>query len=1090
MKYIEAPDLHFDPAWQGHFGKIIINIVNAAKKHDVAFIALPGDLYNRGIMASDKSGFNFLRSCIKQLTACCPVVAIHGTPSHEPPGSLRPLEDIGLTVLKPNTTYRLISGDIIKTSCSKYEPPECLLFGIPELNKKQVQKKLGLSAEEANAETVKQFYKYVTDYISEQRMIHPDVPAVCLFHGNMTDSDPENTTDKIMKMSDTVIHTEKLRECADITRWSLGHIHKPWESDKIFAGYAGYTGVDSSPWGNLDFQPAMNIVDLSNNTIKRENYYTPVRKKINKLPETLDPNVAYWLETEDDIKAFPGKVHPWSRITRKAERRESSRITETEYEQTKTLEDLFKLYDPKVKKSALKKIAGIPAELKNIKLTPIDVKIKSVEVSGCVLFKNKRMKIEIDKLSTGLNVIDGSNGAGKSSVLSFCSPYPVVIGKVTSSGRSSSIKDFFNSPESYIEKILEYNGQTHRHYITIRAAHTKSPKVECYFEVDGKSILDKGTFDEMLKECESRYGSLNDYILTSFYVQPQQGWKQESALMSASMTEIRDLVQNIAGINREQEKAYALNKCSELKTEKEKIHAWLTGVQDFQLDTAALEQEIDSLSSSLREAQEGTAELEASGKAVRVSIDNLEASLTQERARATRHDSLNCSLYSKKIEIENIDKQLHSAESEDVKKLEAELENVNSELDEQKKQQAEYEKQLTEHERYKLKQQERRLERQKCKSEIESLSMQIKSLVTKENDANNRIAEMTKGCENCGWVHPEREQKITELKNKQASTQAEIDKLVLERDNLKDKPLPPELPDKEPPSKPVLNIHELESDAVKIKNKILEAREFEKKTDELKSKKHHLQTDIDKIKAELETIDISRIPGLESELKELKHKREVILNDYQTELSKCTKFKTMIDDKIKALDRAKKTEAKIKTEKARLEKIESDLIDWNYIAVNLQSSKLPALELDLVLGVIDSEASKIIAQLDSGKYSFETQTQEQGKKGVVDRFNIVVHNKETGQSKSLLQHSPGEKAFFCDAYVKALVTQRNNRQHRNYEPVVIDEADAPIAPDRIAAYYSMQNNYWTQKVLTVTHNPQSHEYIQNHIDINNLLEEV
>jgi hypothetical protein len=106
----------------------------------------------------------------------------------------------------------------------------------------------------------------------------------------------------------------------------------------------------------------------------------------------------------------------------------------------------------------------------------------------------------------------------------------------------------------------------------------------------------------------------------------------------------------------------------------------------------------------------------------------------------------------------------------------------------------------------------------------------------------------------------------------------------------------------------------------------------------------------------------------------------------------------------------------------------------------------------------------------------------------VDRFDIKIHDSDAGIEKSMLKHSPGEKAFLTDAYVKALIRQRNERLNRRYDPVILDEADGPINPARISAYYEMQRSYWDgTHVLVASHNPASHEHIDSRIEMREIL---
>lgn len=168
LKYLEVPDLHFDPQWADITEQVARRIAEAAQEHKVDFIAMPGDLTNRALMASEQGGINRLRKIIKIITKAAPTVAVYGTPSHEPPGSLEHLRDVGLVILEPGKVYGFVKRDIMTltepkiyvhadTENSHKFKPDTILFGVPELSKKNIQAQLGLSAEEANAEAVHKY---------------------------------------------------------------------------------------------------------------------------------------------------------------------------------------------------------------------------------------------------------------------------------------------------------------------------------------------------------------------------------------------------------------------------------------------------------------------------------------------------------------------------------------------------------------------------------------------------------------------------------------------------------------------------------------------------------------------------------------------------------------------------------------------------------------------------------------------------------------------------------------------------------------------------------------------------------------------
>ena len=151
---------------------------------------------------------------------------------------------------------------------------------------------------------------------------------------------------------------------------------------------------------------------------------------------------------------------------------------------------------------------------------------------------------------------------------------------------------------------------------------------------------------------------------------------------------------------------------------------------------------------------------------------------------------------------------------------------------------------------------------------------------------------------------------------------------------------------------------------------------------------------------------------------------------------------------------------------------------WKYISAMLQPSKIPALELELLLDSIDAEATRIIEPYQGARFASAQRRRAKGRQGV-DRFDIMVYDSESGDSRSFMKFSPGQKAFFSDAYVKALVRQRNERSNRSYAPIIMDESDGPIQPELIPEYYEMQRRYWTDTPVGWCHSP-SHEHIRTY----------
>lgn len=1121
MKYLECPDLHFDTKWIDTMDTVFTAIEKAAQEQEVDFIALPGDLYNRPVYASDQGGINKLRGYIRRLTKICPVVAVYGTPSHEAPGSLEPLVDVGLIILQPGKMYgyRKNSGDCDVYDLASYpskptDYPSAILFGVPELSKKNIQSQLQLPAEQANAEAVNLFKNYITEFVAPMRMKHKDVPAIMLMHGNVSDSKRDNETDVILKASDIVIHTEDL-EIANLDRVSLGHIHTPWESEKISAGYAGSWGTS---WGEVGFNPGMNLVEITGyktggttrisgndnmiqniehlpskfgSTITRIPYGTPERRKILKPLSQYDPDIAYWLHTKNEHDILPDNVHPWSRTTYDVERQETRRVSKEDAEKIKSLKELFKIADANVKKSALDKVDTIQENIEQESHKKIDLQLLCVEISGCTFFNESAVSLDMkSNAAEGITAIRGNNGSGKSSLLSFCTPYPLCVGKDTDSGRDSAIKDFFTARDSYIKKSFDVNGQQHNHLITIKAAHTKSAKVECYLDIEGMPQLDKGSFDEMFSKCEELYGPYSDYLLTTFYVQPLQG-KTKAGLMDAGITEIRDLVHNIAGKDRDREKRFTLDKAQETQKEIDRLNSWLDGAEEFQEDPDMVKQRIKEFETLQIEVKKDLATLKAEGENAaeehEKNIEILRASQAEEerkRKNTYRIYEISSAVENKKRDLDNYKMAIAELSQAKAKIKEddanrAKNRDIEDAISRNDALRREYENKASEEILYiKEKNQEIQQEYVNQKNELKRDIARYESIIETHK---REVASLNKPCENCGYLPTNVEKQIKELQSK---IEKENKNLFESKDVLADLNEPDILPEVATTIEPIYEPVEEKCDVLSCSERenleavIQKGNEAAARIPVIEESIAELEEESDNLA--FETYNI--IEGIEDKVAILKQVAETKRNEWQEKHDKLLTTESQINSCRIELEKIEEVKSKIKQTKKDIKTQEKHFEDWQYIAKMLQPSKIPALELEFVLDVIDNEATKIIQPFEQERYSFYTATQKEGKSGTVDKFDIKIHDNVTGKDLSFTKWNPGHKAFFADAYTKALILQRNDRLNRRYDPVIMDESDGPIQPERIADYYEMQKRYWNDThVLVVSHSPSSHEYVENNI---------
>ena len=243
------------------------------------------------------------------------------------------------------------------------------------------------------------------------------------------------------------------------------------------------------------------------------------------------------------------------------------------------------------------------------------------------------------------------------------------------------------------------------------------------------------------------------------------------------------------------------------------------------------------------------------------------------------------------------------------------------------------------------------------------------------------------------------------------------------------------------------------------------------------------------------------IISLEAEIKTLgEQERNISVEviDISAEQSKVDDINNRLSLERITKDMAEKTylelETKIKAAQnniAEAERLEAEnkadmleLDDWKYCADVLKPNKIPAMELDAVLDTIDRKATDNLKGYRNGRYIVMTETQKEGKKSVVDKFDIKIFDTQTGEAKSFKNYSVGEKSFMLGAYNNALLDIRKGKNNIDYFPVISDEQDAFIDKNNRAEFYKMNEN---KDMLVVSHSPDIENYIENKIKISEVL---
>ena len=216
---LEIADFHFSP------GRLIDNLKNADAieaaqvKHKPDYMVAAGDMNDSHLYATNKGGYNELRGICDRWASHCPIGVVEGTPSHDGPGCY---DGLPVTVFRPGHVYGLFDGhdsfiDITEHSKSP-GGLKAIFFGFPEANKKNIVAKYGFSDEKANMTAEAALEAYLMHWVAVQRQKFYEVPAIAVFHGNITDKEQREAEKDIILKTSEILARSAWFYSAGITR--------------------------------------------------------------------------------------------------------------------------------------------------------------------------------------------------------------------------------------------------------------------------------------------------------------------------------------------------------------------------------------------------------------------------------------------------------------------------------------------------------------------------------------------------------------------------------------------------------------------------------------------------------------------------------------------------------------------------------------------------------------------------------------------------------------------------------------------------------------------------------------------------------
>jgi exonuclease SbcC len=150
-------------------------------------------------------------------------------------------------------------------------------------------------------------------------------------------------------------------------------------------------------------------------------------------------------------------------------------------------------------------------------------------------------------------------------------------------------------------------------------------------------------------------------------------------------------------------------------------------------------------------------------------------------------------------------------------------------------------------------------------------------------------------------------------------------------------------------------------------------------------------------------------------------------------------------------------EARLMALDTRMRRIEDQIGVWMLFAKCMSNDGLIALSIDDSGPTLSSLANDLLLACYGPRFTVSLKTLVETAKGEArEGFDIVVHDAESGEAKSVTQMSAGERVWINESLTRAIALYLTQNSGRHYETLFSDEADGPLDPERKRMFMTMK----------------------------------
>lgn len=141
----------------------------------------------------------------------------------------------------------------------------------------------------------------------------------------------------------------------------------------------------------------------------------------------------------------------------------------------------------------------------------------------------------------------------------------------------------------------------------------------------------------------------------------------------------------------------------------------------------------------------------------------------------------------------------------------------------------------------------------------------------------------------------------------------------------------------------------------------------------------------------------------------------------------------------------------------RIAHVEAELGGWNLFARCMSNDGLIALAIDDAGPALSGLANDLLLACYGSRFTVSIHTLvETGKGEQREGFDIVVHDGDSGESKSVGLMSGGERVWINECLIRAVALYLVQNSGRRYATLFSDEADGPLDPERKRMFMAMK----------------------------------